>query len=161
MGAISSPTKPGNVGAMGDFWVDPATGIQYFFDGASYRGPRLHIVANQHGVAAANWAVTGYIWTNPNGVYVVRRFSTRYKTAGGSGCVLDLEVCPTTVAAGSGTLQTSASIDMTATADIAYNGALIAAPTQIVAGSALSLKIGGTVTGLAYCTVDVELERLS
>lgn len=161
MGAIISATKPGGSAMAGDYWVDPATGLPYWFDGTSFRGQRYHIFEAQQGVVASNWAVTGYVWVNPSGTYVVRRLTTRYKTAGGSGCTLNVSVDPSGTAGGAGTAQLSAAIDMTQAADTPYNGALIATPTTIAAGSALSLVFAGTVTGLAYCAVDIEIERLS
>jgi hypothetical protein len=162
MGAVFGPTKPGSAQALGDYWVDPGTGVPYFWNGTRFVGPSQTISINQFGVVASNWAVTGYEWVCPqNQVWIPRSATTRYKTAGGSGCTLGFTVDDSGANAGAGTAILSADFDMTATADTPYNGAMAAAMPVLSAGKALSKKIGGTVTGLADCTAVVVLERLS
>lgn len=119
------------------------------------------IQANQFGVVASNWAVSTTMFVNDNvsGTYKIAGGTAVWGTASSSG-ILKLEVATGTTVIGSGTSQTSTGIDTSTTAATA-NNFILTTQTTITAGSRVNLIWSGTITGLAICSVNVVLQRLS
>lgn len=121
-----------------------------------------YAVDNQNQVAAASYAVSHTIFLSDtvSGTYQVAAASAVFGTTSTSG-TLQVEVATGTQAIASGTNQLTGTMSLSGTANTVVNGTLIATPTTLTAGSRINLIFAGTVTGLANCTVNVVLKRIS
>lgn len=104
--------------------------------------------------------LAAYMWRCVEGVWRVSAAVADCSVTGGASCTLDVLVCATAVAPGSGTTQLTAVMDIEATAPFAVNGVLIAAPTLIFPGMLVARVIAGTV-GSVEGILTVQLERVS
>lgn len=92
--------------------------------------------------------LAAYMWRCTEGVWQVQSAVADCSVTGGTSCTVDVLVCATAVAPGSGTTQLTAAMDIEATAPFAVNGTLIASPTNIFPGMLVARVIAGTVGSL-------------
>lgn len=114
----------------------------------------------QAGQAASSWAASHslFVADSVSGTYQIAAVEVNFGTTSTSG-TLQVEVATGTQAVGSGTNQLTGTVSLSGTANTPVAGTVIAAPTQITAGSRVNLIFAGTVTGLANAVVNVVLQR--
>lgn len=84
-------------------------------------------------------------------------------TAGGAGCVADIEKLTSTTAPGSGTVMGTGSYDCNATANntvTTYTLTGTTATLQLAAGNRMGIKLGGSLTALKGLTATVTLKAI-
>lgn len=95
--------------------------------------------------------------------YQVTAIKFVQKTAGGAGCVGDIEKLTGTTTPGSGTVMGTGSYDCNATANntvTTYTLTGTVATLQLAAGNRMGIKLGGTLTSLAGLTATVTLKAI-
>lgn len=103
--------------------------------------------------------LAAYMWRCIEGVWQVSGAVADCSVTGSTSCTVDVLVCATAVAPGSGTTQLAAAMDIEATAPFAVNGVLIASPTEIFPGMLLARVIAGTPSTLEGI-LTVQLKRI-
>ena len=116
----------------------------------------------QGGQAAAAFATSSTIFLDDtlSGTFIIASVSAVFGTTSTSG-TLQVEVATGTQATGSGVNQFTGVVSLAGTANTTVNGTLLAAPTQISAGSRVNVIFGGVATGLANCCITVALQRIA
>lgn len=95
--------------------------------------------------------------------YQVTGIKVEQKTAGGAGCVADIEKLTGTTAPGSGTVMGTGSYDCNGTANntvTTYTLTGTTATLQLAAGDRMGIKLGGTLTALAGLTATVQMKAI-
>jgi hypothetical protein len=103
--------------------------------------------------------LAAYMWTCLEGVWQVAAVNANVSVTGGAGTTVQVLVCASGVAPGSGTAQLTTALDIEETAPFAVNGVLIASPTQIFPGMSVSRLIAGTVASVEGL-LTVQLKRV-
>ncbi len=149
---------------VGDVWCSNRALILGYTAGNGWMSNVFkHIAYAQQGLAASVFGTTAAVWVCPlSQTWIVRACTARWGTASTSGTI-DVEVTPAAIAPGSGTSQTTATIDTSQAANTALSVTMkaLAARNVLSAGQAVSVVWGGDVTGLATCAITIELLRLS
>lgn len=112
------------------------------------------------GLSSSSASQTIFVPDNVGGTFQVAAVSARFGTASSSG-TLQVEVAGAGVAVASGVNQLTGTVSLAGTGNTTVNGTVIASPTNIVAGSAINIILGGTLTNLANCGVTVTLRRVA
>lgn len=104
--------------------------------------------------------LAAYMWRCTEGVWQVQSAVADVSVTGGASCTVDVLVCSTAIAPGSGTTQLTGTMDIEATAPFAVSGVLIASPTNIFPGMLVARVIAGT-PGSLEGILTVQLKRIS
>lgn len=120
----------------------------------------IYIPLEETQLGASTTSFTLYVNDNVSGTYQVAAASVVFGTASTSG-TMQVEVATGTQAVGAGANQLTGTMSLAGTANTTVNGTVIASPTTISAGARVNIIIGGTMTSLANCAVNVLLQRLS
>jgi hypothetical protein len=120
--------------------------------------PSKYLVVDINGIAAASASQTCFI-SNDN--YVVTDVKVVFSTASSSG-TLQVEKATGTQAVASGTNILTGTVSLAGTANTSLSGTLVTGLTipVLAAGDRLNIILGGTLTSLANCAVNIYLKRL-
>lgn len=120
-------------------------------------------------LVAASTANQDVFVASPGQNYQITGVTATFGTASSSG-TLDVVKCTGTTAAASGTTTLNATVSLAGTANTPVHGVLAttlsatqlagAASTAVSGGDRLAIKLGGTLTSLADCLVQIRLKRI-
>ena len=110
------------------------------------------------GLGASSSSLTAFVDDNVSGEFKIAGVTVTFGTTSTSG-TMQLEVATGTQAVAAGTNQLTGTMSLSGTANTPVNGTIIASPTTIIAGSRINIILGGTLTNLANCVVNIVLER--
>lgn len=111
-------------------------------------------------ITATSTSFTVYTNDNVTGTFKLVGATVVFGTASSSG-TLQVEIATGTQAVGAGTNQLTAAVSLAGAANTPINGTVIAAPTILVAGTRINVILGGTLTSLANCNLQLVLQRLT